>query len=131
MRLFIALAASLALAAAGAAAVHAAPAQSKMQACAAQWNQLKAANKTGGQTYKTFSSACMKGNAAAPAVKPAPAKVTPAKVAATKVAATKVAASKPQDRMKQCAAQWNQLKAANKTGGQTYKQFSASCLKKA
>ena len=120
MRLFIALAASLALAG-GAAAVHAAPAQSKMQACAAQWNQLKAANKTGGQTYKTFSSACMKGNAAAPAVKPAPAKV----------AATKVAASKPQDRMKQCAAQWNQLKAANKTGGQTYKQFSASCLKKA
>ncbi|HEX7798791.1 MAG TPA: hypothetical protein VF402_00485 [Asticcacaulis sp.] len=126
MRLFIALAASLALAAGGAAAVHAAPAQSKMQACAAQWNQLKAANKTGGQTYKTFSSACMKGNAATPAVKPAPAKVTPAKVAATKVAA-----SKPQDRMKQCAAQWNQLKAANKTGGQTYKQFSASCLKKA
>ena len=116
MRLFIALAASLALAAGGAAAVHAAPAQTKMQACAAQWNQLKAANKTGGQTYKTFSSACMKGNATTPAAKPAAAKVT---------------ASKPQDRMKQCAAQWNQLKAANKTGGQTYKQFSASCLKKA
>jgi hypothetical protein len=31
--------------------------------------------------------------------------------------------------MKVCAAQWNDMKAKKTTGGQTYQQFSAKCLK--
>ncbi len=30
--------------------------------------------------------------------------------------------------MKDCGAKWQSLKAANKTGGQTYQQFSKTCL---
>jgi len=119
--------------------------QSKMQVCAAQWQQMKAANKTNGQDYKTFSSSCMKSAAAAPpaaaaAPKPAPAAMAkpattpkPATVAVAKpapVAMAKPASGmKPQDRMKACGAQWQQLKASGKTGGQTYQQFSSVCLK--
>lgn len=32
--------------------------------------------------------------------------------------------------MKDCAEEWNTLKANNKTEGKSYKEFSAVCLKK-
>ena len=104
------------------------PAQSKMQQCAAQWQTMKKANKTGGQDYKTFSSTCMKGTTAAPAVTPVPmAKPVAGKPAAAVVpTASKAPAG---DRMKQCAAQWQTMKAQNKTNGMTYKQWSSQCLK--
>jgi uncharacterized protein (DUF2345 family) len=103
-------------------AFAASPQQSKMQQCAAQWQDLKKANKTGGQDYKTFSAGCMKAAAPAPI-----AAATTAKPAAA-LAATSGKMSQ-QDRMKACAAQWNTMKAQNKTGGQTYKQFASQCLK--
>ncbi|MDV6332362.1 hypothetical protein [Asticcacaulis sp. 201] len=101
------------------------PANTKMTQCAAQWQKDKAANKTNGQDYKAYSAACLKG------ATPAPAPVAKPAMAAAKPAATVVKASntKPQDRMKECGAKWSQMKAAGKTGNQTYKQFSATCLK--
>ncbi len=112
---------------------------SKMQQCAAQWQDLKKAGKTNGQDYKTFSSACMKGTTTAPAATPAapmanmpmpaakPA-MSSAKPAAT-VAKTSGGSNGGQNRMKQCAAQWDQMKATGKTNGMTYRQWSSQCLK--
>jgi hypothetical protein len=111
-------------------------ADSKMQQCAAQWQQLKAANKTNGQSYKDFSSQCMKGGAA-PAATPKPTPVvapkpTPA-ASVAKPASTTASAGKgnsaQNNKMKSCADQWNQMKAQNKTGGMTYRQWSTKCLK--
>ncbi|ESQ84958.1 hypothetical protein AEAC466_07835 [Asticcacaulis sp. AC466] len=102
-------------------------ANTKMTQCAAQWQKDKAANKTNGQDYKTYSAACMKG--AIPAAKPAMAAAKPAAVVAKPAAVVKASNTKPQDRMKECGAKWNQMKAAGKPGNQTYKQFSTTCLK--
>ena len=104
------------------------PANTKMTQCAAQWQKDKAANKTNGQDYKTYSAACMKGATPATA-KPAMAAAKPAAVVAKPAAVVKASSTKPQDRMKECGAKWNQMKAAGKTGNQTYKQFSTTCLK--
>lgn len=108
-----------------------ATADTKMEQCAAQWNQLKAANKTGGQSYKDFSSKCLKGQTAAPApAAPAP---KPAAAVAKPAAATATGGSgktAQNNKMKDCAAQWNTMKAQNKTGGMTYNQWSTKCLKK-
>ncbi len=123
MRILMAAAATVVLATAALSGHAATPAQSKMQQCAAQWQDLKKANKTGGQDYKTFSANCMK---AGPAPAPTPA-VNVSKPAAAVVPTGAKAA--PGDRMKQCAAQWQTMKAQNKTNGMTYKQWSSQCLK--
>ncbi len=73
----------------------------KMKACAAQWNTMPADQKKA-TTYQKFSSSCMSGKAT----------------------------MTPQARMTACAAQWQKMKAANKTGGQTYQQFTSQCAKK-
>lgn len=77
----------------------------KMKACGAQWSAMSADQKKA-TTYKQFSSTCMSGKTAA------------------------VAPMTPQARMTACAAQWQKMKAANKTGGQTYQQFTSVCAKK-
>ncbi|HVZ30046.1 MAG TPA: hypothetical protein VG839_06600 [Asticcacaulis sp.] len=126
MRTVMAIIVSGALAAA--ALTGPALADSKMQQCAAQWQQLKAANKTNGQSYKDFSAQCMKGSTpVATTPKPTPA-ASVAKPASTTASAGK-GNSAQNNKMKQCAAQWDQMKAQNKTGGQTYKQWSSKCLK--
>jgi len=44
-----------------------APAQAKtLKECAAQWDQMKAANQTGGMKYRDFTKQCMSGAAPAP-----------------------------------------------------------------
>ncbi len=125
MRAFVTLAtAGLIMAAFAGPQAFAAPSagSSKMTTCAAQWQQLKASGKTNGQTYKAFSATCMKGGTPAP---------TPVAAATVAKPASATTGNKPQqDKMKQCAAQWQQMKASGKTGGQTYKAFSAQCLKK-
>ncbi|HVP84490.1 MAG TPA: hypothetical protein VMS78_07205 [Rhizomicrobium sp.] len=81
---------------------HAANAGSdKMKACAAQWSAMSADQKKA-TTYQKFSSSCMSGKSA----------------------------MTPQARMKACAAQWQKMKTDNKTGGQTYQQFTSQCAKK-
>ena len=77
----------------------------KMKACAAQWGTMSVDQKKA-TTYQKFSSTCMSGK-------------SPDKSAMT-----------PQARMKACAADWQKMKAAGKTGGQTYQQFTAQCAKK-
>jgi uncharacterized protein (DUF2237 family) len=138
MRALLTLTAFVAATSLGAVAIAAPKPDSKMQVCAAQWQQMKAANKTGGTDYKTFSSSCLKGASApapqASAIKPTPAamvsKPTSAKpMPAVMMSKPAAAGAKPQDRMKACGAQWQQMKAANKTGGMTYQQFSSKCLK--
>jgi hypothetical protein len=137
MRNLIAIAAGFALAASVAPVASFAAATaggSSMKECAAQWQTMKTQNKTGGQTYKDFSKTCMsKGAAATPAAAPAPAPVAAAKPAAVKATATTTASASttkaaPGQRMKDCGAKWQSLKAANKTNGQTYQQFSKGCL---
>jgi len=139
MRNLIAIAASLALAASLAPVASfaaAAAGGSSMKECAAQWQTMKTQNKTGGQTYKDFSSSCMAKGKAAPAAAPAaaptpaaapkPATVTATKATTTASASTTKAA--PGQRMKDCGAKWQTLKSTNKTNGQTYQQFSKTCL---
>ena len=95
--------------------------QSPMQQCAAQWQTLKKTNTTGGQTYKAFTTACMKTASLAP---------TPAVSAAKPSKRVALAGKTGQpNRMSQCAAQWSQMKAQNKTNGMTYKQWTSQCLK--
>ena len=110
-------------------------AASKMQACAAQWQQMKASGQDKGTTYKAFSATCMKGAAA-----PAPAVTAPAKPSKKTVAVAMPVkpapaapvvpvAAKGQTKMQMCAANWQSLKASGKTNGQDYKTYSASCMK--
>ncbi len=91
-------------------------ANTKMEQCAAAWQQLKAANRTDGLDYKTYSADCLKTEGVVPKVDTA--------------GAVASAASGPKNKMKACADEWNALKAANNTQGKSYKTFSAECLKK-
>jgi hypothetical protein len=77
-----------------------------MKACGAAWKAMAPADQ-GKTTYKAYSTACLKNHG--PMVVAAP--VT------------------PQQRMKDCAAKWNEMKKAGTTSGQTYQQFSKTCLK--
>ena len=105
----LAIAAALALFAAGAAPMTATAGptmqQEKMKACGAKWTELKAKGATGKETYKEYSTKCM-GSAADKPAKPAT----------------------QQDKMKMCGSEWSAMKAKGTTGKQTYKDFSKGCL---
>lgn len=71
-----------------------------------------------------------------PATPAAPAKAKPAAPATAQTPATTSPAKPPSEaqlaaraRMKDCGAQWQKAKAANTTGGKTWRQFSSTCLK--
>ena len=53
-------------------------------------------------------------------------------VCAAVIAASVIAApsAQAQSRLKECATQWNALKAANQTEGKTYREFQKGCLAK-
>ncbi|HEY2445272.1 MAG TPA: hypothetical protein VGI20_05980 [Rhizomicrobium sp.] len=79
-----------------------------MKACAAAWKSMSPADQAK-TSYKTYSAACLKNHGpSTPPPKPAT----------------------PQAQMKTCAAKWNAMKSAGTTGGQTYAQFSSTCMKK-
>ncbi|MEO9169227.1 MAG: hypothetical protein ABI230_12570, partial [Aestuariivirga sp.] len=92
----------------------------------AEWDAMIAANKVpAGTTWPVFEKDCMaKAAAAAPAAPAAPAMAPAVKMAAPVAPATApaakmatpvvVGASGEQNRIKTCAAQWDQMKAANK-----------------
>ena len=108
----LAIAAALALLAAGAAPSVAGAAgptaqQEKMKACGAKWTEMKAKGTTGPQTYAEYSKKCM-GAAANEPPKPA----------------------SQQDKMKACGSEWSAMKAKGTTGKQTYADFSKGCLAK-
>lgn len=121
--------------------------QSKMKACADEWNKMKAANQTQGKTYRDFSKECMSraGDAsptpaaAAPAAKPAPSS-TVATAPAAKPAAPKVdtstTAAKPVspgreamvERERACGSEWRADKAAGKiAAGMTWPKYWSAC----
>jgi hypothetical protein len=79
-----------------------------MAHCGAAWKGMSAADQ-GKTTYKAYSAMCLKTGYVVPPAAPA--------------------ATTSNSRMKVCAAQWNDMKAKKTTGGQTYQQFSAKCLK--
>ncbi|MDF2809922.1 MAG: hypothetical protein K0S56_953 [Microvirga sp.] len=139
--LTLALAAALVLSFAGAAAEAQAP--SKMKVCADQWNELKAKNQTGGQTYRDFSKKCMSGDGAAapPAANPA-ATAAPTTAAPTTTAKpagapkpTQAAAKEDEEGgtgkedLAKCNASWKDYKAQNNvSGAKAWHVFMARCL---
>ena len=113
--------------------------QGRMQACTAQWLDVKADGHA--PVYKTFIRDCLAGKAAEETgatqrrSKPALAQAHRAKAAPVKLSAKvkkptrSSSGSKGPNRMSQCAAQWRERKATGTTGGQSYRQFSSQCLK--
>ncbi len=98
-------------------------ADSPMQVCTAQWQQLGLSRAE----YRPFLIKCLKGET------PAPVKVSrPSSVPALphKTKAPKTGHHPQATRMKACGAQWRQKKASGTTGGQTWRQFVSVCLKK-
>jgi len=116
-----------------------AQAQHTMKECAAQWNQMKAANQTGGVKYRDFQKQCMSksdAGTAAPATtttaaKPAPAPTPAAPAATTSTTTTTKPVSAGRqaviDRERACAAEWKADKAAGKTNGLTWPKYWSAC----
>ena len=118
---------------ASAAALAPVAAQAKtLKECAAQWDQMKAANQTGGMKYRDFSKQCMSG-AAAP-VGAAPATATPTTAAPAPAAgAAKPATGSPGRqamiaRERACGAEWKADKAAGRIqAGMKWPQYWHEC----
>jgi hypothetical protein len=124
----------VAVLASAAALVPAAASAKTMKECAAQWDQMKAANQTGGMKYRDFTKQCMSGAApvgAAPApavpstAAPAPAPA-PAAGAAGKTGRQAMVA-----RERACGAEWKADKAAGRIpAGQKWPQYWSECDKR-
>ena len=82
--------------------------QDTMKACAVAWKAMSPADQAK-TNYKTYSTTCMKNGG-------------PTTTAAS-------TPTTPQQRMKDCAVKWDALKKSGQTGGQTFQQFSKTCLK--
>ncbi len=112
--------------------VHAAT----MADCAAQWQQLKASNQQGTQSYRDFSKACLTGGAASAAQAPPAAATAPAPAAAQKPPTQIATAPSAVDdtsssaaAKKACDSKWGDRK--QQTGEHGYKayfSFMANCL---
>jgi hypothetical protein len=115
-----------------------APAQAKtLKECAAQWDQMKAANQTGGMKYRDFTKQCMSGAAPAPStpVTAAPAPTTaapaPAAGAATPTATGKTGRQAMIARERACGAEWKSDKAAGRIpAGMKWPQYWSECDKR-
>jgi hypothetical protein len=106
-----------------------AQAQNRMQTCAAEWKAMKAANQTGGKTYREFQKSCM---------------AKPAAGAAAAAGSDEAKASKPKKarksspgrdaavaRQRACAAEWKADKAAGKVAaGMKWPQYWSACNKR-
>jgi hypothetical protein len=130
----ICLIASALLAGALVSGVALAPAQAKtMKECAAQWQEMKAANQTAGMKYRDFSKQCMTGGAPAaeapPPAKPeAAAPPPPASEPAAKPSGGRAAMVA---RMRACGADWKTAKADGRVpAGQHWPQFWSECNKR-
>lgn len=126
------LAAAMIAAAAPVFAQSGTDAPSPAKVCADRWNEMKAKNQTGDLTYRDFAQKCLADSAKA-AKDADPAKAQAAKAAETPppkrgTAPTGPSAAAAQPSMKQCADLWNELKAKNETGNQTYRDFAKQCL---
>ncbi len=117
-----------------AAASISAPAQAKtMKECAAQWQEMKAANQTGGMKYRDFSKQCMSEGAPAadtpPPAKPEAAAPPPPPAAEPGEKPTGGRAAMVA-RLRACGAEWRAAKAEGKTAGQTWPKYWSACNKR-
>ena len=104
-----------------------------MEACSKQWDDMKAAGKTGDKTWPSFWSQCSKdfaannGTEATPSEKPAKAEKAPKKAAAS--ARNEDDSASSAEQKKDCDTKWD----ANKTktgahGWHDYFQFMSRCM---
>jgi len=97
----------------------------RMQACATEWNTMKAANQTAGKKYRDFQKECLARTAAAPAAAP----LAPAAPAATPKA-TKASDGRQAmvARERACGAEWKAAKAAGTVpAGMKWPQYWSQC----
>ena len=106
---------------ASAAALAPVAAQAKtLKECAAQWDQMKAANQTGGMKYRDFTKQCMSGTAA-----PAPATTTAKPATGSPGRQAMIA------RERACGAEWKADKAAGRVpAGMKWPQYWSDCDKR-
>jgi protein-disulfide isomerase len=125
MKIRLLIASGICLAALAALSV---PADAKtMKECAAQWQEMKAANQTAGMKYRDFSKQCMS-EGAPPAAAPPPAAEKPAAAPAT---AGKPGRQAMIARERACGAEWKQAKAEGKIPvGQKWPQYWSECNKR-
>ena len=98
-----------------------------LKECAAQWDQMKAANQTGGMKYRDFTKQCMSGAAPAAAA-PAPATAAPAPAAGAKPATGLSGRQAMIARERACGAEWKADKAAGRIpAGQKWPQYWSAC----
>ena len=123
MKIRLLIASGICLAALAALSV---PADAKtMKECAAQWQEMKAANQTGGMKYRDFSKQCMS-EGAPPAAAPPPAPPPPV---AEKPASGGRQAMIARERA--CGAEWKQAKAEGRIPvGQKWPQYWSECNKR-
>jgi len=125
-------------------------AQSRMKACADEWNAMKAANQTAGKTYRAFQKECLAraatGSPTTPAAAPAApaqpttttaqpaAPATPAAKTAKPAAKTTTGSAGRQAmvaRERACGAEWKAAKAANQVAtGMTWPKYWSDCDKR-
>ena len=123
----------LAVLGSAAALVPTAASAKTLKECAAQWDQMKAANQTGGMKYRDFTKQCMSGAApvgAAPAPS-APATAAPAPAAGAATTAGKTGRQAMVARERACGADWKADKAAGRIpAGQKWPQYWSECDKR-
>ena len=115
-------------------AALAVPAGAKtMKECAAQWQEMKAANQTNGMKYRDFSKQCMS-EGAPPAAAPPPAAEKPAPTPATAAGEKKPVSGGRQAeyaRERACGAEWKAAKAAGtRPPGMKWPQYWSECNKR-
>ena len=103
-----------------------------LKECAAQWDQMKAANQTGGMKYRDFTKQCMSGAAAPVGAAPAPATPTTAAPAPAAGAAKPATGSPGRQAMiareRACGAEWKADKAAGRIQvGMKWPQYWHEC----
>jgi hypothetical protein len=104
-------------------------AQSRMKACADEWNTMKAANQTAGKKYRDFQKECLARSAAAPGTTPA----TSSTETAGKAKSTKEGGGRQAmiARERACGAEWKADKAAGKVAaGMKWPQYWSECNKR-
>ena len=112
-------------------------AQSVMKQCGEQWRAAKAAGPTNGETWPQFLAQCRAQlrpgtTTAAPTPAPAPPQTGPCSpwqqpAAPPAPAPSTATRGNTQSVMKECGAQWQAVKAAGTTNGQTWPQFLKEC----
>jgi hypothetical protein len=94
----------------------------RMQACAAEWKTMKAANQTAGKKYRDFQKECLARTAAAPGAAPLAPAATPKAAKASGGRQALVA------RERACGTEWKAAKAAGTVpAGMKWPQYWSQC----